>query len=47
MNIGEKLRKIRKEKGFIQKGLGKLCGWTDSAIRRYESGSANPKFETV
>lgn len=47
MNIGKKLRQIRKEKGLTQKELGELCCMSDSAIRRYELGIMNPKFETV
>lgn len=47
MSIPENIKKIRKEKGLTQKELGKLCGMADSAIRRYESGRANPKIKTL
>lgn len=47
LSIPENIKKIRKEKGLTQKGLGKLCGMADSAIRRYESGRANPKIKTL
>lgn len=47
MNTPENIRKIRKEKGLTQRELGELCGMADSAIRRYESGRANPKIETL
>lgn len=44
---GDMIRKFRTEKGLTQKELGTLCGMADSAIRRYESGRATPKLETV
>ena len=47
MSIGENIKKIRLLKGLTQKQLGELCGMADSAIRRYESGRANPKLETI
>ena len=47
MTIGEKIRKFRLEKEMTQKELGEKCGLADSAIRRYELGGANPKFETI
>lgn len=47
MTIGEKIKFLRQKKGLTQKQLGDLCGMADSAIRRYESGRANPKIETL
>ncbi len=47
MSTPENIKRIRKEKGLTQKELGELCGMADSAIRRYESGRANPKIETL
>ncbi len=47
MTIGENIRKARKKAKLTQKQLGELCGMADSAIRRYESGGANPKPETL
>ena len=47
MTVGEKIRKLRKEKGLTQKQLGDLCGMADSTIRRYENMGANPKIETL
>ena len=44
---GDKIRKLRKEKGLTQKQLGELCGIADSNIRKYESGKQNPKLETL
>lgn len=47
MNLGEMIKELRINKGLTQKQLGDLCGMADSAIRRYESGRANPKIETI
>lgn len=47
MTIGERIRAARKEKLMTQKQLGEKCGMADSAIRKYESGSQNPKIETL
>lgn len=47
MSVGENIKRIRKEKGLTQKQLGEMCGLADSAIRRYESDRANPKYETL
>lgn len=47
MPTGVKIKEIRLQKNLTQKQLGELCGMADSAIRRYESGKANPKLETL
>ena len=47
MTTGEKIKFYRKEKKFTQKLLGELCGIAEPTIRKYESGRANPKWETV
>lgn len=47
MSTSENIKKIRIEKGLTQRKLGELCGMADSAIRRYESGRANPKLGTI
>lgn len=47
MPTGAKIKEIRLQKNLTQKQLGELCGMADSAIRRYESGKANPKLETL
>lgn len=46
---GEKIKRIRKEKGLTQKQLAELCNppMADSAIRRYENDKAKPKLETI
>ncbi len=38
MNIGEKIRKARKEKGMTQEELGELLGVKKSAVAKYENG---------
>jgi len=47
MTVGGMIRRLREESGLTQKKLGEKCGLADSAIRRYESGGANPKIETL
>lgn len=47
MEMGERIRSIRKRKGLTQKEVAQRCGMADSAIRKYESGSVTPKFETM
>lgn len=43
MAIGENIRRIRLHKGLTQKGLGMLVGISDSMVRKYELGIANPR----
>lgn len=47
MNIGEKIKKLRLEKGMTQKVMGELCSMPDSQIRQYESGKVMPKLEQI
>lgn len=47
MEIGEKIKELRKEKGLTQKKLGELCGMADTTIRQYELGIRNPKIKTL
>lgn len=47
MTTGEKIRKLRKEKGLTQKRLGELCGINEANIRKYELGNQNPKLSTI
>lgn len=47
MSVSENIKKIRKEKALTQKALGELCGINEANIRKYESGRANPKIETI
>lgn len=47
MQIAEKLKKIRKERGFTQKRLAEKAGLAEVTIRQYESGKREPKFKMV
>lgn len=47
MTTGEKIKKARIDARMTQKALAEKCGMADSAIRKYESGKVNPKFETL
>ena len=47
MDIGQNIKRIRKEKGLTQKRLGELCGINEANIRKYELGGAKPKIETI
>lgn len=47
MDIGQNIKRIRKEKGLTQRKLGELCGINEANIRKYELGGANPKIETI
>ena len=45
--VGERIKQIRINKKMTQKEVAEKCGFADSALRKYESGLINPKFETV
>lgn len=49
--FGERLKAIRKEKGFTQKSLGLACGLKESSaestIRKYEIGSRKPRDKAL
>jgi len=47
MGIGESIREVRKARGMTQAQLGKACGMPDSQVRKYESGTIEPKLETL
>ncbi len=47
MFIGEKIKKLRKEKGLTQKELAKRLGVTQQMIASYENGVRYPKMETI
>lgn len=47
MTVGERIKKIRLEKGMTQKQVAEKSGLFDSAIRKYEGGRQNPKLETL
>ncbi len=47
LNIGEKIKELRKAKGLTQKQLGEHCNMSDALIRTYEKGVRVPKIETL
>lgn len=47
MNIGENIKRFRKEKGLTQKELGERLNMTQSAIGQFENNTTSPKLETV
>lgn len=47
MDIGEQIRKYRKEIGLSQKELGKRLGVSQQHIAQYENGKRVPKIETI
>lgn len=47
MTVGERIRKIRIEKGLTQREVSARCHIAEPTIRKYESGRLNPKFETM
>ena len=47
MDIGEKIRTIRKQKGIKQKDLAKQVGLTTNGLQKIEYGEVTPKTITV
>lgn len=47
VTTGEKIRHLRLERNLTQKTLANKCGMYESQIRKYETGKANPKIETL
>lgn len=47
MTVGQRIKAVRNQKKMTQRQLADLCGMADSAIRKYESGTINPKYETL
>ncbi len=45
--IGERLRKVRQERGISQKKLGLMLGLSDKAVSAYESGRTFPPLGTL
>ena len=43
MTIGERLKRLRIEKGLTQEEVGKILGVTKGAIQKYENGINNKK----
>lgn len=47
MNIGEKIKAIRKRTGLSQKELGERLNVSQAMIAQYENGKRLPKIETL
>ena len=47
MEIGNNIRKYRKESGMTQKELAQKTGCAEITIRQYETNKREPKFETL
>lgn len=48
MTVGERIKKLRKEKGLTQTELGELLGVKKAAVQKYESGQVqNLKQSTI
>ena len=47
MPTGERIKKIRLEKGITQKQLAELLNTSQQNLAQYESGKRNPKIETL
>lgn len=47
MDIGEKIKHLRTEKGITQKELANRLGTSQQNLAQYENGKRNPKLETV
>lgn len=47
MNIGENLKKIRKDKGITQEKLSSLTKISITSIQRYELGKRQPTIEII
>ncbi len=47
MNIGENIKRFRKEKGLTQRELGERLNMSQSAIGQFENNTTSPKLETV
>ena len=47
MNLGQRIKKARKEKGLTQEKLGELLGVTKGAVNNWERNSDEPTFKNV
>ena len=47
MAIGDRIRTIRKAKGFTQRDLAVLSGTSEIAVRQYETGKRQPRIEQL
>ena len=47
VSFPERLKQLRDEKEWTQEYLGKLLGFSDATINRYEKGLRSPEPETI
>lgn len=47
MTTGQKLGSVRKERGLTQNQFAKILSITEPAVRKYESGTIEPKLNTI
>ena len=47
MEIGDKIRKYRKQQGLTQKKLAELSGLNEVTIRSYEANKYKPKLNNL
>jgi transcriptional regulator with XRE-family HTH domain len=47
MEVGEKIKTLRKNKEITQKGLSELTGIAEITIRQYEANKYKPKFDAL
>lgn len=47
VSFGERLRKVREDKGLSQSDLAHKTGFQPSAISHFESGRRSPSFENL
>lgn len=45
--LGERVKKLRENKGWSQADLAKACGWTQSRIGNYESGRNGMAIDVI
>ena len=47
MNIGNVIKKYRKESGFTQEEMANRLGVTTPAVNKWENGNSNPDIELL
>lgn len=47
LNLGRRLRRIRKEKGMTLRALGDLVGCSESLLSKIETGKVDPSLKTL
>ena len=47
MSLGNRLRKLRQDKGLTQTELANIIGTKKTTISNYETGYSSPDYETL